>query len=122
VITRSPALATACLVLASVALAGCYGDVESFAHASAKQSCKRLRECDRSHFESEYRGDMGYCRDDVESDVLAAADSLEALGWEYDQDAGQACIETQRDLRNDCSSDASDAIADACNDVVSEGF
>jgi len=119
---RPPALLIAATFLAAPALTGCYGDVESYVPASAKQHCKRLRECDRGTFDDRYGGDLRECRDEVEQDLFDAADLLEDIGWEYDPDAGKACIEVQRDLRNDCSTDADADIAAVCDDVLWDGF
>jgi len=108
--------------LSLLLLPGCYADVESFAVASAKQECKRIAECDRSRFVDQYRDDMGRCRTEVEDTILDSADIAEEFGWEYDQENGQRCIETQRELRNDCSDDATREIDDDCLDVLFDGF
>jgi len=108
-------------LLASLSLSGCYNDVESFVEASAKLDCKRMRECNNSAFVNNHRGEMAECRSDLEDAYFDAVDLLEGLGWEYDPDGGKECISAKRSLRNDCSNDASQEIAESCNDVADWG-
>lgn len=68
-------------------------------------------------FEDEFGGDMGRCRDSVESDLLDDIDGLEDLGCEYDPDEGRECIREARKLKSDCSEDASRDIVDACDRI-----
>ncbi len=103
--------------LVLIALSGCYGDKESFAKAAAKQSCKRLAECNRSVFDNQYKGDMDRCSDDVRTDLLDGFDALEALGCDYDPDQGRECIKVAKQLNNECSTDSDQDIGDACEEV-----
>lgn len=95
----------------------CYGDPDSFIVAKAKYDCIRLAECNRSFFEDAYNGDMAECRQEVEDGLDSARDLLEALNQDYDQDEGQECISVSRSLKHDCSNNADDDIADACDRV-----
>lgn len=115
---RRLAVVTSLVVL----YAGCYADTDSYVPALAKQSCKRQKRCDNGDFVDQHNGDMGRCRDDVEDDLFELEDLLLRGGWEYDQDAGQKCIATMKDFRTDCSDDADREIAEACNDVLLDGF
>ena len=116
---RPPALLGATLLLgASLSLTGCYGDVESFVQAKAKQDCKRMRECNPDAFENNHRGEMGECREDLEAAYFQAVEIAEALGLEYDPDGGQECIAVSRDLRKDCSAEATVDIGEACDDLA----
>ncbi len=116
---RAAALLTG---LSFLLLPGCYADVESFAVASAKQECKRLKKCNLTAFIERHDEDMGQCRSDLEERNLNTADTLELGGWEYDQDAGQECVSVQRELRSDCSNDATEDINRACDDLFWDGF
>lgn len=108
--------------LAALLSSGCYSDVESFATAKAKQDCKRIQECNRSRFVDDFNDDMSRCREDIEDLILDAADIAEAIGWDYDADSGRECVKASRQLRKDCSDDASEEIADVCAEALSEGF
>lgn len=68
-------------------------------------------------FDDEYGGDMGRCRDDLETDLLDGFDTLEDLGCEYDPKEARECIREARRLKSDCSDDASRDIVDACDRV-----
>jgi hypothetical protein len=116
---RRPALLASLPLLASLSLplTGCYGDEEAFAKTTAKHSCKRLRECDKSQFDDMYGGDLQRCRDEQYTDFLDAADIAADFNCEYDSDQGQACGSTVRELKTDCSDDADRDIVDACEEV-----
>jgi hypothetical protein len=118
VIMRPPALLTAATLFVGLSLSGCYNDVDSFVQAKAKQDCKRMRECFRSRFEDNHRGEMGECRADLEEAYFDAVEVAEAVGLEYDPDGGKECIAVSRDLRNDCSDQASADITEACDDLA----
>lgn len=113
---RPPALLTALPLLASLSLplSGCYGDVESFAKKGAKQYCRRLDTCNRAVFDDLYSGDMGRCRDDVYTDILDFDDVKDAAGCNYDPDDAKRCIQTAKELHDDCSSAAQSRIDDDC--------
>lgn len=110
------------VVLCAALLAGCYADTDAYVPAEAKQFCKRLKRCDEGHFQDRYGGDMGRCRDAREDDLFQLEEALELTDWEYDQEAGQECIATYKDVRRDCSDDADREIGDACGEVLWEGF
>lgn len=110
------------LGLGSLLACGCYGDVESFVIAKAKQDCKRERYCFRASFVNNHDDDMSECRDDQEDFYFDAVDVAEAVGWEYDPDAGAECVQVSRQLRRDCSHDADEEIGDACREVIEDGF
>lgn len=116
---RPTALLLALPLLAALALplSGCYSDPEAFAKTAAKHSCKRLRECDKTRFDDEYGGDLGRCKDDAYTDFLDIGDGLEALGCDYDPDGAAECDKAIRQAKSECSSDADQDIADACEEV-----
>jgi hypothetical protein len=96
---------------------GCYNDSDSFIEASAKFSCVRLDECDRSAFEDRYNGDMAACRIDYEDKLEDVYDFIGGV-CEYVPEEGKKCISTQRAYKRDCSSTADNAINNDCDKVV----
>lgn len=116
VIVRAPALLTALPLLASLCLplAGCYGDVETFAKRGAKHWCHRLEECYRASFDDLYDGDMDRCRDEVEENLLEFDHGQADRGCEYEPDDAKRCVQTARDVHDDCSDAADQLMTDHC--------
>ena len=98
-------------------LGGCYGDVDSFIVAKAKQDCKRLASCNASFFEDAYDGDLNECRATQEDIVEGVYDFVNLFG-DYDPDEGRKCVSATRSARNDCSDAGDDEVQDACDRVV----
>ncbi|MCH9684408.1 MAG: hypothetical protein K0V04_23440 [Deltaproteobacteria bacterium] len=101
---------------------GCYSDVDGYVVARARHGCKRLERCNRSVYDELHDGDRAKCREDSEDALFAVADGLALTSWEYEPDAGRACIKAYRSNRRDCSADADAEIARECADVLSDGF
>lgn len=93
---------------ASLLAAGCtYEDVDRFIPAVAKQECKRQKRCNGL---TRTNG-VKYCRNSLENLLYTLA---ELSRWEYDEQAGRACIETFREHRGDCSEQADRIIKATC--------
>lgn len=107
------------LVICASLLGGCYGNVDAFAKRAAALSCKRTKNCDGSAFDELYKGDMGRCKDDVEDNLHDQLDPLiDDAGCDYDAKEGRLCIKTANKLKNECSDDADQDIADDCAEVL----
>lgn len=114
---RPTVLIASVSILLSLPVGGCYDNVETFAKRAAKHNCKRVRECQKSQFEDQYNGDLGRCRDEQYTDFLDLHDNLLGELCDYVPDEARECATTIRSYKKDCSDEADDDIADACDRV-----
>jgi hypothetical protein len=113
----SVALLAGFCLLTTLPLSGCYGNVEYYAEKAAKHSCKRQRECQQADFERQWDGDLARCRDESAEFLLDADDVATDLGCEYVPEEARECVAVIRSARKDCTPEANDDIADACDRI-----
>jgi len=109
--------AEAAFFIFALGSSGCYGNFDSFAQRLAKLQCKRFANCEPSDYADAYGDDHQRCRDDMEDALQDEAAIYELADLEYDSTEGRLCLETSYSARNDCGSDATEDIADACEEV-----
>ena len=92
----------------------CAVEVESFVKSAASVSCRRTRECNRAHFDREYGGDLGSCKDAVREELRELADNAADADCAYVPKEGRACLRSGRRNKSNCDLDADREVTNDC--------
>lgn len=90
-------------------LVACAIPEEDFPEIFGKEACKRLEECDKGWYESNYEDDRAECIDDQADLADFLLDAGDLLGNEYDPAKGRDCV---RNLRQASCGDIQDGDVD----------